>query len=57
MKDLGGAFLIKVVALILLAGFFSQYKKWYPKQTVRRETLYAPQGGSLKNNNNKTTEL
>lgn len=41
MKDLGVAFFVKVIALILLAIFFSYYKEWYPKTEVKRENLYA----------------
>jgi len=40
MKDLGIAFFIKVIALIVLAIFFSYYKGWYPKTEIQRENLY-----------------
>lgn len=40
MKDLGVAFFIKVIALVVLAIFFSYYKDWYPKMEIKREALY-----------------
>ena len=49
-RDLGGAFLIKVLALIVLATFFSYYKDWYPKPVVDRATLYIPLDDIINNN-------
>ncbi len=47
---MGSAFLIKVLALIILAIFFSYYKDWYPKPVVERETLYIPLENIINNN-------
>ncbi|NCP62272.1 MAG: hypothetical protein GW748_03050 [Alphaproteobacteria bacterium] len=41
MKDLGVAFFIKVIALVLLGIFFSYYKDLYPKAEIKRENLYS----------------
>ena len=54
-RDLSGAFLIKVLALIILGIFFSYYKEWYPKPTVEREAIYKPLGPILNTTNPNET--
>jgi hypothetical protein len=44
MKDLGRAFGIKVLLLLLLSAFFFAYKHWFPKKAVHLETIYSTKG-------------
>lgn len=40
LKDIGKAFLIKIILLVILGGFFWGYKSYYPSAKIDFKKIY-----------------